>query len=76
MVRFVTGADYDNDAELPLAEMDFGPNDTPEEHALKSRMLMIYNERLSERARRKQFILERGLLNFKRLQVKLLSQLV
>eukprot|EP00959_Pyramimonas_sp_CCMP1952_P340999 7143088-Pyramimonas_sp.AAC.1 len=61
--------DYDNDAELPLAEMDFSPNDTAEEHALKARMLMIYNERLNERARRKQFILERGLLNVKRLQV-------
>ena len=45
--------EYDNDAELPLAEMDFGPGDTPEEYAIKARMLLIYNERLNERARRK-----------------------
>jgi len=62
--------EYDNEAELPLADMDFGPSDTPEEVALKSRMLVIYNERLLERARRKQFILERGLLNVKRLQAQ------
>eukprot|EP00854_Cymbomonas_tetramitiformis_P000618 gene618-1044_t len=62
--------EYDNDAEIPLAEMEFGPNDTPEEYALKVRMLNIYNDRLAERARRKQFILERGLLNVKRLQAQ------
>ena len=48
--------DYDAEAELPLAEMEFAKGDAalhPEEHALKCRMLMIYNERLNERARRK-----------------------
>jgi transcriptional adapter 2-alpha len=63
--------DYDAEAELPLAEMDFAKGEqesNPEEYALKCRMLMIYNERLNERARRKQFILERGLLNVKKMQ--------
>jgi len=51
--------------------MDFAKGEqesNPEEYALKCRMLMIYNERLNERARRKQFILERGLLNVKKMQ--------
>ena len=60
--------EYDNEAELPLADLDFRRDDTPEERALKLRMVEVYNTRLDERLRRKQFILDRGLLNIKRLQ--------
>ena len=60
--------DYDIDAELPLAEMEFRENDTEEDVKMKLRMIEIYNSRLQERARRKQFILERNLLNVKRQQ--------
>ena len=60
--------EYDNDAELPLADLDFRRDDTPEERALKLRMVEVYNARLDERQRRKQFILDRGLLNIKKLQ--------
>jgi transcriptional adapter 2-alpha len=60
--------DYDVEAELPLAEMEFRENDTEEDVKMKLRMIEIYNSRLQERARRKQFILERNLLNVKRQQ--------
>ena len=60
--------EYDMDAELPLAEMEFRENDTEEDVQMKLRMIEIYNSRLQERARRKQFILERELLNVKRQQ--------
>jgi transcriptional adapter 2-alpha len=61
--------EYDIEAELPLAEMEFRELDTEEDRLLKIRMIEIYNERLSERQRRKNFILERGLLNVKKQQM-------
>ncbi|KAA8537279.1 hypothetical protein F0562_027034 [Nyssa sinensis] len=54
--------EYDNDAEQLLAEMEFKDIDTEEEHELKLRVLHIYSKRLDERKRRKDFILERDLL--------------
>ena len=60
--------EYDIDAELPLAEMEFRDTDTELDRKLKLRMLEIYNKRLAERQRRKQFIVDRGLLNVKRQQ--------
>ena len=57
--------DFDIDAEVPLAEMDFKESDTEEETRQKERQLEIYSYRLDERERRKNFILERGLLNIK-----------
>lgn len=62
-------AEYDLEAELPLADLDFRRGDEAEgERALKLRQVAIYNSRLAERARRKAFILDRGLLNVKRTQ--------
>lgn len=58
--------EYDNDAELPLAEMEFKETDTETDRELKLRMLHIYLSRLDERKRRKDFILGRGLLDVKR----------
>lgn len=68
--------DYENDAELILADLAFNDDDNPTERGskikiynildLKLRMVEIYNQKLDERARRKQFILERGLLEYKK----------
>ncbi|XP_026448037.1 transcriptional adapter ADA2-like isoform X1 [Papaver somniferum] len=55
--------EYDNDAEQSLAEMEFKGTDTEAECELKLRVLRIYLNRLDERKRRKDFILERNLLN-------------
>ncbi|KAJ7964702.1 Transcriptional adapter [Quillaja saponaria] len=54
--------EYDNDAEQVLADMEFKDTDTDAERELKLRVLHIYNKRLDERKRRKDFILERDLL--------------
>ncbi|XP_018628646.1 transcriptional adapter ADA2b isoform X1 [Nicotiana tomentosiformis] len=54
--------EYDNDAEQLLADMEFKETETEEERELKLRVLRIYGKRLDERKRRKDFILERNLL--------------
>ncbi|KAJ6848749.1 transcriptional adapter ADA2 [Iris pallida] len=55
--------EYDHDAEKPLAEMEFKENDSETDRELKLRVLRIYLSRLDERKRRKEFILERNLLD-------------
>merc|ERR1711865_1201710 len=60
--------EWDNDAELILADMEFVEGEPQTERDLKLKILEIYNSKLDERAARKKFILERGLLDFKRLQ--------
>ncbi|KAJ8568604.1 hypothetical protein K7X08_028137 [Anisodus acutangulus] len=54
--------EYDNDAEQMLADMEFKETDSNAERELKLRVLRIYSKRLDERKRRKDFILERNLL--------------
>lgn len=56
--------EYDNDAELILADMEFLEDDHPTERELKLRMIDIYNAKLDERERRKKFAIERGLLDY------------
>ncbi|KAL2623003.1 hypothetical protein R1flu_003208 [Riccia fluitans] len=58
--------EYDNDADLLLAEMEFKDNDTETDRELKLRILHIYLARLVERRRRKDFIIDRGLINSKK----------
>jgi transcriptional adapter 2-alpha len=58
--------EYDNEAELLLAEMEFNDDDKPDETALKHKILEIYNARLDERIKRKDFVKERDMLNFKK----------
>lgn len=57
--------EYENDAELVLADMEFKEEDTKWERDLKLKVLEIYNSRLDARAERKKFILDRGLLDRK-----------
>ncbi|KAL6542949.1 hypothetical protein OROHE_010469 [Orobanche hederae] len=56
--------EYDNDAEHLLGDMEFKETDTEVERQLKLRVLHIYSKRLDERKRRKDFILERNLLQY------------
>ncbi|KAG6549158.1 hypothetical protein Mapa_009384 [Marchantia paleacea] len=58
--------EYDNDADLLLADMEFKDNDSETDRELKLRILHIYLARLAERRRRKDFIIERGLINLKK----------
>ena len=57
--------EYDMDAELLLADMEFFEDDTPENIELKNSVIELYNARLDERIRRKKFVIDRGLLNLK-----------
>ena len=56
------------DAELLLADMEFFEDDTPENIELKNNVIELYNARLDERIRRKKFVIERGLLDLKKIQ--------
>ena len=57
--------EYDNDAELLLAEMEFNEDDSQEEKQMKFNLIDIYNKRLTERIRRKEFVISRKLLDLK-----------
>jgi len=56
--------EWDDDAELIIADMEFKDDDPDREQKLK--ILSIYNAKLDEREKRKQFVLERKLYDFKR----------
>lgn len=58
--------EFDNDAELLLAEMEFNEDDKPGEIEMKYKILDLYNARLDERIKRKNFVIERGLLDLKK----------
>lgn len=60
--------EYDNEAELIMADMEFSEDDHPTERELKLKVIEIYNAKLDERERRKRFVIERGLLDYKRHQ--------
>jgi len=45
--------EYDNDAELLLAELEFNDDDSEEEEQIKFNIIDIYNQKLAERNRRK-----------------------
>lgn len=62
--------EYDNDAELLLADMEFRDSDTPQEKELKLQIIEIYNSKLDERTYRKRFVIERNLLDIKLQQQK------
>lgn len=58
--------EHDNDAEQVIADIEFKEGEPPAETELKLKMLEIYNAKLDDRERRKAFLLERGLLNYKK----------
>lgn len=60
--------EYDNDADTLLADMEFFDDDTPQDIQLKNEVIQLYNARLDERIRRKKFVIERNLLDFKKHQ--------
>ncbi len=48
--------------------MEFFDDDTPQDIQLKNEVIQLYNARLDERIRRKKFVIERNLLDFKKHQ--------
>ncbi len=59
--------EWENDAEAVLGDLDFVEGEHATETELKLKILEIYNAKLDERERRKTFVIERGLLDYKRL---------
>jgi len=60
--------EYENDADKMIAEMEFSLDEHPSERELKLQVVRIYNHKLQERNRRKEFVIERGLIDFKHQQ--------
>lgn len=60
--------EHDNEAEQYVKDMVFTDEDTPEEVDLKLTILEIYNSKLIKRAERKNFIHERGMLEYRKNQ--------
>ena len=58
--------EWDNDAEKLLQDMEFLPEDTADDRALKVKVLAIYNSRLDTREQRKNFCIDRGLLDYRK----------
>lgn len=58
--------EWDNEAEKLLMDMEFLPNDSKEDVELKLKVLEIYNSRLDNRNNRKQFLIDRGLLDYRK----------
>ena len=57
--------EYDNEAELMLKDVDIIGDEDEREMELKTCILRAFNRRLEEREKRKQFVLDRGLLNLR-----------
>lgn len=57
--------EWDNEAEDILGDMEITEDDSPEEREMKLRVLEIYDNKLRERHRRKVYVLEHGLIDFK-----------
>jgi len=60
--------EWDNEAENILAEMEFFVTDSCEDKALKIKIIEIYNTKISDREKRKKFLVDRGLLDYRRNQ--------
>lgn len=58
--------EYENDADQIVKDIEFTPEDTKEDTALKCAILDNYNIILDRRLARKAFIFERGFTDFKK----------
>lgn len=62
--------EWDNDAENTIKDIIFENDDTQEEREAKLRLLELYNERLDERYKKRRFVLERNLHEWKTIREK------
>lgn len=62
--------EWDNEAESLLQDMEFLPTDSKEDVELKLKVLQIYNSRLDNRNNRKQFLIDRNLLDYRKKHIE------
>ncbi|KAF2077523.1 hypothetical protein CYY_001141 [Polysphondylium violaceum] len=62
--------EYDNDAEIVVKDLTFDAEDTLEDREIKLQVLESYSQRLDERIRRRNFIIDKGLLDYKKVERK------
>ena len=62
--------EWENDAEQAVADMEFLPGESEEDKQLKLQVMAIYNSKLDEREKRKQFILSRKLYDYRKRQAQ------
>lgn len=58
--------EHENHAEQFVADMELRADDEPADRELKRQVLRWYNAKLDEREQRKRFVIDRGLLDYKR----------
>jgi hypothetical protein len=58
--------EWENEAEQIVADMEFLPGEPPEDRELKLQVLAIYNRKLDEREKRKNFIISRKLWDYQK----------
>ncbi|KAL9183826.1 hypothetical protein ACHAXT_004682 [Thalassiosira profunda] len=63
--------EWDNDAEKIIAEMEFNADDTKADRDLKLAVIEIFNKKLKEREKRRKFVIENKLLNYRENQEKM-----
>ena len=59
-------SEHDPEAEYYIADLEFEDDDTERDIELKKGILEIYNIRLSERIRRKNFLIDHGILDLEK----------
>lgn len=59
--------EYDTELDKVLEDMEFFSDDNEEDIEFKEKMLNYYNQKLDERIERKNFVIDRGLLDLKHL---------
>ena len=57
--------EYENDIEKEIADIEFFEDDSKEELKIKEEVLSMYNKILDERERRKDFVIERKIIDIK-----------
>ncbi|KAL3786086.1 hypothetical protein HJC23_003203 [Cyclotella cryptica] len=62
--------EHDNDAENLIADMEFSTEDSKADQDLKVEVIKIFNSKLDEREKRKQFVFDKKLLNYRENQEK------
>jgi len=63
--------EWDNEAEQTISEMEFSAEDTKADRDLKLDVIRIFNAKLDEREKRKQFIIDQKLLHYRENQEKM-----